>query len=194
MRISVNVAAAQIMNGDLVERVTDALRSHGANPAHLTLEVTESSVMADVGAATRILHELTELGVHLAIDDFGTGHSSLAYLKKFPIHALKIDKSFIDGVGSHAQDSAIVAAVIDLARAVDLKVVAEGVESLRQSAMLRALGCDYGQGYLWQRPVPLDVIEPWIQVRTSQLASESDDQGDIHRPPPQFSALPQAIP
>jgi EAL domain-containing protein (putative c-di-GMP-specific phosphodiesterase class I) len=163
LRISVNVSALQITDGRLVDTVTGALESALANPSLLTIEVTESAVMADVDAATVALRALRSVGVHLAIDDFGTGYSSLTYLKQFPIHELKLDKSFVDGVGTHPEDSAIVAAVVNLARAVDLEVVAEGVESARQSAVLRTLGCDYGQGYVWQRPVPRDVIEPWIR-------------------------------
>jgi diguanylate cyclase (GGDEF)-like protein len=182
LRISVNVAAEQITAGDLVDTVRTALSDAGANPALLTIEVTESSVMVDLDAATRTLRQLRDLGVHLAIDDFGTGYSSLTYLKQFPIHELKLDKSFVDGVGTNVEDSAIVAAVINLARAVDLHVVAEGVENLRQHAALRALGCDYGQGYLWHRPAPLDVIEPWIHAQAG-AESDSNAQEVIARGP-----------
>lgn len=179
LRISVNVSAKQLTDERMLGSVTRALESTGANPALLTVEVTESAVMADVTVATQTLKDLRALGVHLAIDDFGTGYSSLTYLKQFPIHELKLDKSFVDGVGTNAEDSAIVAAVVNLARAVGLEVIAEGVETLRQSAVLRTLGCDYGQGYLWQRPVPREVIEPWIEAQRL-TAGNVGKQGPAH--------------
>lgn len=165
LRVSVNVSAKQLTEGRTVGSITRALRSAGANPALLTVEVTESAVMVDVTTATQTLKDIRALGVHLAIDDFGTGYSSLSYLKQFPIHELKLDKSFVGGVGTRAEDSAIVAAVVSLAGAVGLKVVAEGIETLRQSTVLRTLGCDYGQGFLWHRPAPRDVLEAWMQAR-----------------------------
>lgn len=162
LRVAVNLAARQLTDPALVSHLRDTLLATGADPSLLTLEVTESSVMEDVGAAIRTLDELRRLGVRLAVDDFGTGYSSLTYLKQFPVHEVKLDKSFIDGVGVNADDSAIVAAVVNLARAIDLEIVAEGVETTRQHGLLRALGCDYGQGYLWHRPAPPDELEPWL--------------------------------
>ena len=171
--ISVNVAAVQIAATGFVDTVREALDAAGVDPRLLTIELTESSVMADVEAAAGTLRQLRTIGVRLAIDDFGTGHSSLSYLKQFPIHELKLDKSFVDGVGEDVADSAIVAAVISLARAVGVDVVAEGIETLRQLDALRTLGCDYAQGFLWQRPLPLGAVEEWIRQHTQNLASRS---------------------
>ena len=162
LSVAVNLSAAQIADPGLVSLLTSALLRGSTDPSLLTLEVTESSVMEDVTTAISTLDALRQLGLRIAIDDFGTGYSSLTYLKQFPVHEVKMDKSFIDGVGTNADDSAIVAAVVTLARAIDLEVVAEGVEKPRQQALLRTLGCDYGQGYLWHRPVPAHVLEPWL--------------------------------
>jgi EAL domain-containing protein (putative c-di-GMP-specific phosphodiesterase class I) len=128
-------------------------------PHSLKLEITESAVMQDAEAAERTLRALKELGVQLAIDDFGTGYSSLSYLKRFPVDTLKIDRSFVDGLGSDAQDTAIVRSVVALAQTLDLSVTAEGVETSSQLAQLRLLGCDFSQGYLLGRPVAAEAAE-----------------------------------
>ena len=171
LSVAVNLAAAQVTDPGLVGLLSSALLRANADPSLLTLEVTESSVMEDVTTAIGTLDALRRLGLRIAIDDFGTGYSSLTYLKQFPVHEVKLDKSFIDGVGTHADDSAIVAAVVTLARALDLEIVAEGVEKPRQQALLRTLGCDYGQGYLWHRPAPADVLEPWLAAHGSGPAA-----------------------
>lgn len=163
LRMSVNLAARQVTDRNIAAVISSSLAAAGADPELLTVEITESAVMANVDTAILTMQELRQTGVRISIDDFGTGYSSLMYLKQFPVHDLKIDKAFVDGVGVSAQDSAIVAAVINLARAVDLEVVAEGVETPRQLAALSSLGCDYGQGYLWQRPVGKDEIEAWVR-------------------------------
>ncbi|MEY2448631.1 MAG: hypothetical protein QOH79_2107 [Acidimicrobiaceae bacterium] len=152
---AVNISARQLTPGaGLVESVADVLRESGLDPASLVLEITESALMGDAEAALRILTQLKALGVRLAIDDFGTGYSSLVYLKRFPVDLLKIDMGFIRGLGQDPEDSAIVACVIGLARAVGIDAVAEGVETAEQLAALQELGCAFGQGYLWSRPVP----------------------------------------
>ncbi len=151
--MEVNLSARQIDHPKIVSTVEEILEATGLPPEHLTLEITESALMRDANAALRVLKSLKAVGVALAIDDFGTGYSSLSYLQRFPIDVLKIDKSFVDALELD-QGSEILAAVVDLAHALGLRVVAEGVETQRQLTSLRSLGCDFAQGYLFSRPVP----------------------------------------
>ncbi len=155
LHMAVNVSARQLAQGSgLVQLVADALADARIDPATLVLEVTESVLMDDAEAALAILTELKgHVGVQLAIDDFGTGYSSLVYLKRFPVDELKVDRSFVSGLGTNPDDAAIVASVVSLARAVGLVAIAEGVETAEQLAALQELGCALGQGYLWSRPV-----------------------------------------
>ena len=152
-RIAVNVSAYQVQRSDFVATVRRALAETGLPPRHLELEVTESFIMGQAESGIRALHELREMGVRLAVDDFGTGYSSLGYLKRLPIHMLKIDRSFVRDLDGDAEGLAIAKAVIALGRTLGLKVIAEGVEHDRQAGLLRAEGCHYGQGYLFGRPV-----------------------------------------
>jgi diguanylate cyclase (GGDEF)-like protein len=147
--VSVNVSALQFSQGDFQERVAKALRDHQLPGALLELELTESVLVQDADDALARLSQLAALGVRLAIDDFGTGYSSLAYLKRFPIDRLKIDRSFIKGVPGNDSDRAIVRAVVQMAQALGMKVVAEGVETEPQRAFLQELGCDEFQGFLF---------------------------------------------
>jgi EAL domain-containing protein (putative c-di-GMP-specific phosphodiesterase class I) len=148
--MSVNVSGRQLAHGaGLVESVKTSLAESGLDPTALVLEVTESALMDDAEAALRVLDELKALGVRIAIDDFGTGYSSLVYLKRFPVDLLKIDRSFVAGLGRDQDDTAIVRSVIDLADAFGIAAVAEGIETRGQLAVLQSLGCRYGQGYLW---------------------------------------------
>jgi diguanylate cyclase (GGDEF)-like protein len=150
--MSVNLSARQFAHPQLVADVQDALQTARLDPRRLLLEITESVVMQDAGAAVRILHQLKALGIRVAIDDFGTGYSSLAYLKRFPVDVLKIDRSFVEGLGQDAQDRAIVQSVVVLAKSLGLSVTAEGIETPRQQLHLQQLGCDTGQGYLFGKP------------------------------------------
>ena len=149
-----NLSSRQLSNPDLAEHVQSALDETAADPAGLCFEITENVLMDDAEAAMGAITALKRLGVGLSIDDFGTGYSSLGYLKRFPVGAVKVDRSFIDGLGSDSEDSAIVAAVIGLGHALGLTVIAEGVETDRQLSELAALGCDAAQGYLFARPGP----------------------------------------
>jgi len=158
MHVAVNLSVRQLADHGIVDTVADALAASGLSSASLVLEVTESALMANAETALVVLNELRALGVRLAIDDFGTGYSSLLYLKRMPVGTLKVDRSFVDGLGDDAEDSAIVASVISLAHAVGLRAVAEGVETLEQRRHLVDLGCDLAQGYLWSRPVPASEI------------------------------------
>ena len=165
LHMAVNVSARQLAKGSgLVELVSDAVHDAQIDPATLVLEVTESAVMDDAEATLTILTELKELGVQLAIDDFGTGYSSLIYLKRFPVDLLKVDRTFVGGLGSDPDDSAIVASVVGLARAVGIAAIAEGVETIEQLASLQALGCSFGQGYLWSHPLPAAELDPVIRA------------------------------
>lgn len=159
LTMSVNVSARQFQDPNLIGDVARVLAATGIAPRCLKLEITESAVMQDAEGAERTLRSLKELGVQLAIDDFGTGYSSLSYLKRFPVDTLKIDRSFVDGLGSDAQDTAIVRSVVALAQTLDLSVTAEGVETPSQLAQLRLLGCDFSQGYLLGRPVAAEAAE-----------------------------------
>jgi diguanylate cyclase (GGDEF)-like protein/PAS domain S-box-containing protein len=152
--ISVNLSGRQFKEPGLADEVARVLRETGLAPRCLNLEITETIMMADEAGTSAVLRELEQLGVTLAIDDFGTGYSSLGTLRHFPVETLKIDRSFVDGLGAESDDSVIVSGVVGLAHGLGLRVVAEGVETVDQLARLRELGCDYGQGYYFSRPVP----------------------------------------
>jgi diguanylate cyclase (GGDEF)-like protein/PAS domain S-box-containing protein len=157
--LSVNVGTRQLVDPGFYDTVTEALAETGIDADSLWLEITETSLLADVKAATVALRELRSLGLHLSVDDFGTGYSSLTYLKRFPVEAIKIDKSFVAGLGLEQEDSMIVEAVVRLGQSLGLNVVAEGIESPLQLSRLRDLGCDRGQGYLFGRPRPAALVE-----------------------------------
>lgn len=161
--VSVNLSVGQFLQKDLVASIADVLEDTGLPPAMLELELTESLMMTDVEHAIGILLGLKELGVRLSIDDFGTGYSSLAYLKRFPIDVLKIDRSFVRDITVDADDAAITASIISLARHLKLKVIAEGVETDEQLDYLRHYGCDEIQGYLFSPPVPAEQFEQILQ-------------------------------
>ncbi|MGB3876746.1 MAG: EAL domain-containing protein [Shinella zoogloeoides] len=151
--VSVNVSARQFQEKDWVERVAAALSESGLEARYLELELTESMIMEDVQQAVETMHRLEQLGVHLAIDDFGTGYSSLASLKRFPVGRLKIDRSFVQDLPDDGDDAAIARAVISLAHSLQLRVIAEGVETREQIDFLREAGCDEIQGFYLSRPV-----------------------------------------
>jgi EAL domain-containing protein (putative c-di-GMP-specific phosphodiesterase class I) len=167
--VSVNLSVGQFLQKDLVSSIGDVLSDTGLPAASLELELTESLMMTDVEHAIGILNGLKELGVRLSIDDFGTGYSSLAYLKRFPIDVLKIDKSFVRDITSDADDAAITASIISLARHLKLKVIAEGVETDEQLDYLRHYGCDEIQGYLFSPPVASDKFEQILRQERVSL-------------------------
>ena len=144
---------AVLLKADLIEEVSEVLKKTGINAGDVILEITESVAMEGAETTIEILTRLKSLGVQLAIDDFGTGFSSLAYLKRFPVNLLKIDKSFVDGIALQGPDSAIVEAIIALGHALGLKVIAEGVETGAQVDQLRALGSELGQGFYYGKPL-----------------------------------------
>ncbi|MDX6197577.1 MAG: hypothetical protein QOJ79_728 [Actinomycetota bacterium] len=157
--MAVNLSARQFQQPDLCERVAEVLRSTGLDPKLLALEITETVVMEDTAVTLQTLRNLKKLKVRLSIDDFGTGYSSLSYLKRFPVDAVKIDKSFVDGLASGPVDREIVQAVIRLATAVGMQTIAEGVETTAQCEQLRLLGCTMLQGFLLSRPGSLEEVE-----------------------------------
>ncbi|WKB52487.1 putative bifunctional diguanylate cyclase/phosphodiesterase [Eleftheria terrae] len=154
VQMAVNISVRQLRQPDFVDLVLQVLRETGMDPAWLELELTETGLMTDADLSTGILERLKAQGVRLSIDDFGTGYSSLAYLNRFSIDTLKIDRSFVREIGSARDSTAIVQAIGALGSAMRLKVVAEGVETEAQAAFLREQGCHIGQGYLYSRPVP----------------------------------------
>jgi diguanylate cyclase (GGDEF)-like protein/PAS domain S-box-containing protein len=152
--VAVNLSARQVAHRDLPEVVEEVIARTGLDPIHLRLEITEGVLVEESATAIQSLQRLNELGVRLVLDDFGTGYSSLAYLNRFPFHALKIDRSFVEALGIEQEATAIVEAIIGMARALSLEVIAEGVESEVQLAELRRLDCDYAQGHLFHAAMP----------------------------------------
>jgi len=154
VKLAVNLSPAQFKRGNLVESVAAALAESGLAPHRLELEITESVILQKDTANIAILHELGRLGVSVVLDDFGTGYSSLSYLQMFPFHKIKIDKSFVDDLATREDRASIVAAITGLARSLDIRTTAEGVETVTQFELLRASGCNEVQGYLFGRPCP----------------------------------------
>ena len=161
--IAVNLPARLFERSDLVEHIHQCVSTYGVPHRAIQLEITESGLMKDLQNVIPTLHRLTEIGVEISIDDFGTGYSSLAYLTTLPISELKIDRSFVRDLGITPQSSAVVTAIIALARSLGLRVIAEGVENLRQMEVLHRLGCGVMQGFLFSRAVPPDELERWLQ-------------------------------
>jgi EAL domain-containing protein (putative c-di-GMP-specific phosphodiesterase class I) len=159
LSLNVNISPQQLTDPGLLAAVTDTLRRTGLDASRLWFEVTESVLMGDVVRTAGALDSLRAIGTHLAIDDFGTGYSSLSYLKRFPVQALKIDASFVEGLGSDPESEAIVAAIIGLAQSLHLGTIAEGVETREQLGRLRDLGCEFLQGHLLSRPKPAHLMD-----------------------------------
>jgi len=161
--IAVNMPSRVFERTDLVTHIHEATARHGLPHRCLQLEITENGLMTKVKNVLPALHRLNEIGIEISIDDFGTGYSSLAYLTTLPISELKIDRSFVRDLGITLQSSAVVTAIIALARSLGLRVIAEGVENLRQMEVLHRLGCGIMQGFLFSRPQPPEDIEIWLQ-------------------------------
>lgn len=167
LHVSVNVAAAQLNDLDLIEEIETALVMHSIDPGQITIEITETAAM-QIDSCLESLHRIRTLGMHLALDDFGTGYSSLSFLRELPIDAIKIDRSFVSELDSNDRDLSIVKGVLAIADALEHPVVAEGVETAAQAEMLRQLGCEYAQGFLWSRPVPADDVRMIVnQINTA---------------------------
>ncbi len=165
LTLSVNLSARQFRQPDLARRVSEVLHETGLPASSLRLEITESAAMDDVDSALEILQQLKSLGVKTAIDDFGTGYSSLSYLGRLPVDTLKIDRSFVGRLGKDPESPAIVSTTVNLGRTLNLEVVAEGVETFEQLALLEELGCDLAQGYYFTRPLPPEDIQELLSIR-----------------------------
>ena len=162
LRIAVNLSVVQVLQNNFVGQLAAVLAETGLAPERLELEITETTVMTDAEAVVAKLIEVKRMGVTLAIDDFGTGHSSLSYLKRFPLDRLKIDRSFIRDIACDADDEAIVTAIIAMSRSLSFEVVAEGIETARQEDFLRRQGCDLAQGFLFSPPLPAEDVPGWL--------------------------------
>ncbi len=165
LTVSVNVSAHQLQQPDLVFQVISALKESGLSPEFLKLEITESVMMQDTETIISRLLELRNLGVRLAVDDFGTGYSSMAYLSSLPLDTLKIDRSFVTKMTGSEDDAAIVRAIVTLAKTLNLRITSEGIETSDQRVQLLALGCDLGQGYFFDRPMPAESLGHLLALR-----------------------------
>ncbi|HEX7530818.1 MAG TPA: EAL domain-containing protein [Pyrinomonadaceae bacterium] len=190
--MSVNLSGKQVAQPDLVENIRDILDETHVDAKHLKLEITESAVMENAEMAARLLKRLKALGVQLSIDDFGTGYSSLSYLHRFPVNTLKIDRSFVGRIGEAAENIEIVRTVISLAENMGMEVVAEGIETLSQLTQLRKLKCQYGQGYLFSRPVDAQSVSAWISKKPHWQESLFPGAGDFFVPS-QPAAVPAVV-
>jgi diguanylate cyclase (GGDEF)-like protein len=173
LMVSVNISGKHLSNDNLVDDVEAVLESSGIDPRTLKLEITESSAMENAEKTINLLKRLKQIGVRLSIDDFGTGYSSLSYLHRLPFDTLKIDRSFVKNVGEHGENSGILQTIISLAKNLKMRVVAEGIETESQLAVLQNLGCDYGQGFLLSKPKDKDETERQLYNHTVWLPSDS---------------------
>jgi diguanylate cyclase (GGDEF)-like protein len=174
LTLSVNLSGKQLNDPKLVQQVKDILLETEFDPRRLKLEITESVIMENAEAATSLLRQLRALGLQLSIDDFGTGYSSLSYLHRFPVTNLKIDRSFVSRMGLGDENLEIVRTIVMLARNLRMEVVAEGIETQEQHAQLKALGCHYGQGYLFSRPLAPEAARAFIEKERQELKELPD--------------------
>jgi diguanylate cyclase (GGDEF)-like protein/PAS domain S-box-containing protein len=163
LKLSVNISGRQFMQYDLADKVTGILKETGLDPRTLVLEITESMLMENVAASAETMNRLRDLGVHLHIDDFGTGYSSLSYLHRFPINALKIDRTFISKLSSNGENQEIILSILSLAKSLNFEVIAEGVEMTHQLSTMEGLHCQFGQGFLFAQPMGMQELEVWAK-------------------------------
>jgi diguanylate cyclase (GGDEF)-like protein/PAS domain S-box-containing protein len=174
LHMAVNLSARQLQRPEIVAEIAEILMETGLLPESLVVEITESVMMQDMDLSIQRLAELKELGVKLAVDDFGTGYSSLNYIRRFPVDILKVDKSFVDGVNEGGEESALTAAIIELAGILRLRPVAEGIERADQLEKLLALRCDLGQGFYFAKPLPLEGVDELLTARRTLAGRESE--------------------
>ncbi|NJN70548.1 MAG: EAL domain-containing protein [Nitrospira sp.] len=174
--VSINLSGLHFRQRNIASQVKGIVFAEGGNPQDIELELTESVLMTDAPSTASTLNELKESGFRLAIDDFGTGHSSLAYLQRFPIDTIKIDQAFVKDLKLGKVDSPIMRAIIGMGRALNLHIVAEGVETRDQLAFLRMQGCAAYQGYLFSKPVPANQLQHLLRDRLSDEASRATER------------------
>ena len=170
-RVAVNLSVRQFRDKNFVKFIEQCLHDYGLEGRHLELEITESLLVEHIGTTIAMLRELHDMGIHISIDDFGTGYSSLAYIKRFPIDTLKIDRAFVRDITTDADDKAIVTAIISMSRSLGYNVTAEGVETKEQLAFLRFQGCDEIQGNFLSRPLSTEDLEVWFSGQGISLRS-----------------------
>ncbi|MBT1446111.1 EAL domain-containing protein [Shewanella sp. JM162201] len=180
LSMAINVSACQCRDKQqgLAQQLAQALNRHGIAPRHLHVEITESMLMDDSNHCLATLNHIRDLGCTIYLDDFGTGYSSLSYLKKFPISVIKIDRSFVENLPDCESDASLIRAIIQMGKSLGMKLVAEGIETEEQQAFLQVLGSDYGQGYLYSRPLPLEALSDWLDKRVGHGA-KAQPQFDI---------------
>jgi len=182
--VSVNVSTREMAKSEYMSNMVSILWSTGANPSQLLLEITESAIMENIEDNMRLLKTLANLGLNCAIDDFGTGYSSLALLNKLPLDCLKVDRLFVNGLHKGGTDLALTSAVVGMAKALNLKVIAEGVETVDQLNVLKDIGCSNAQGYLFHKPMPADdFIEKLVANREDQSPNKNINTQGMHTPP-----------
>jgi EAL domain-containing protein (putative c-di-GMP-specific phosphodiesterase class I) len=174
LAVAVNIAARSLTDRHFPDRVGELLTEYGVPPQLLTVEIPEAAVLDGTERPIPTLRRLRDLGVRLAVDDFGTGNSSLAQLRRLPVHEVKVDRSFVQGMATDPGDLAIVNAVVSLSQQFGLSVVAEGVESELTLELLQDIGCEIGQGFLFSRPLPYERLEAWFGAQTDQEAVDPD--------------------
>jgi EAL domain-containing protein (putative c-di-GMP-specific phosphodiesterase class I) len=175
--VAVNVSAVQFRQEDFCELIRRVLQDTGLAPEYLELELTESLLLSSADVTFSVLQKLKAMGLKLAIDDFGTGYSSFSYLRQFQVSKLKIDRSFIRDVAANPDDAAITAAIISMAKSLNLKVIAEGVENEAQMSFLRAHQCDEIQGYYFSRPLTVDKIADKLRGNTREPLVRAHSSG-----------------
>lgn len=170
LTLAVNMSPVQFTQADLVERILEIVREAGIRPHRLELELTENCLMEDLSVTQAVLAQLQSHGINISIDDFGTGYSGLSYLRELPVNILKVDRCFVADVGVNDHDTAIVSAIISMAKALDLTVVAEGVETRKQLDTLTALSCDHAQGYYFSKPVSASAARAMLMTPQKRVA------------------------
>jgi len=185
IRIAINLPPSELADHSLAAELRATCARFDVAASSLELEITEGSLINNIASATATLHRLRRLGATIALDDFGTGYSSLAHLRRFPLDKVKIDKAFISEIPDSAEDKAIVGVIASLAGTLGLTLVAEGIERPEQAAAMREMGVRFGQGYLYQRPQPLDAVLEWLAKRPRAESRIVTDSPSIA---PEFAA------